>query len=442
MTALIPKSLSVRLLFIFIAGFVLLMSLLRLGVGHSLKNEIQTLQAGSLMRMTHIILERKTQQVNFDRASRIAQRTGMRIHITTQNKRWSSEGVLLDETDYRFSELMHDSFHLKHPKKHHKSPPINIQIAKGIKNNIYKVTTPSATILYEVDNHRGRFGWHFIIIAALFIVGLYLAIRYLFSPVAAIKHVVQEVSQGNFKARINSKRQDELGQLAVQVDNMAGDLDRLISSKRSLLLGISHELRTPLTHAKIATSLIEVDKHRESLLEDILEMENIITDLTEAERLSEDAPLARQVVDINALVNDVINENFSDDTIQFIALENTHFVNIDPIRIKLLVKNLLKNALQYSTENKHAPRVKIELNKQTLVICVIDQGIGIPTDVLDRLVEPFYRIDQARQRETGGFGLGLYLCEAIAKAHLGSLEIHSKEGEGTTVKATLSLIEA
>ena len=437
MTKLLPKSLSVRLLLIFIAGFVLLMSLLRIGVEYSLKSEIQTLQADSLLRLTHIILERKTQQVSFERATRIAQRTGMRIHIRTENKHWSSEGSDLDEKNHTFSNIRHETLHLKR----HKGPPINIQIAKGIKRNIYKVTTPNATLLYEVDSRRGHFGWHLIIIAALFIFGLYLAIRYLFSPIANIKHVVQQVSQGNFKARIDSKRQDELGQLAVQVDKMAGDLDRLISSKRSLLLGISHELRTPLTHAKIATSLIEASKHRETLLEDILEMENIITDLTEAERLSEDMPLARQVVNINELVNGVINESFSHEAINFKSLENSPFVNIDPIRTKLLVKNLLKNALQYSAENKHAPHVKIELTKHTLVIYVIDKGIGIPSDALDRLVEPFYRIDQARQRETGGFGLGLYLCEAITKAHLGSLELQSKEGEGTTVKATLSLAE-
>ncbi len=433
-----PKSLSIRLLLIFIVGFILLLGLLRLGVGHSLKSEIQSLQAGSLMRFTHIILERGTQQVDFKRALRVSERTGMDIHIVTDTKKWSSNGELLDVSKYQFSKI---TFHKFAPQRHknRKRSNIDIKVAKGLKKNIYRVTTENAILYYEVENHRGGFGWYFILIAAVFIIGLYLAIRYLFAPVADIKRVVQEVSRGNFKARTNTKRKDDLGQLAEKVDQMAGEIDRLIESKRSLLLGISHELKTPLTHAKVCTSLMEASKHRDDLIEDIDEMNSIITDLTEAERLSEDAPLARQVVDINDLIDSLINESFADKKITFMPLEGSPFVNIDPIRVKLLVKNLLKNALQYSAENKLTPKISMELDKQYLTIHVIDRGVGMPAHFLDRLAEPFYRLDQARQRKTGGFGLGLYLCNAIAKAHHGSLDIQSKEGYGTTVSAIFSL---
>jgi len=65
----------------------------------------------------------------------------------------------------------------------------------------------------------------------------------------------------------------------------------------------------------------------------------------------------------------------------------------------------------------------------------------MPAELVDRLTEPFYRLDQSRQRETGGFGLGLYLCQAIVKAHHGELLIDSKEGDGTSVTATINLSE-
>jgi len=162
--------------------------------------------------------------------------------------------------------------------------------------------------------------------------------------------VVKEVRQGNFLARTNTHRQDELGELAKQVDNMAEDLDRLIESKRSLLLSISHELRTPLTRAKISSQLLDANKHRESLQDDLGEMENIISELIEAEKLSQATPLARQVVDINELIKEVLAESFTDNGIEFMPLTETSFVNIDPTRIKLLVKNLLKNAVQYSMQ--------------------------------------------------------------------------------------------
>ena len=151
---------------------------------------------------------------------------------------------------------------------------------------------PNGTIFYEVDNPRGQFEWYWVFIAGLFILGLYLAIRYLFSPVADIQRVVTEVRQGNFSARTTTNRKDELGELAKQVDTMAEDLDLLIESKRSLLLSISHELRTPLTRATIVSRLMEDNKHTQSLAEDLGEMETIIAELIEAEKLSQESPLA------------------------------------------------------------------------------------------------------------------------------------------------------
>ena len=432
-----PKSLSVRLLLIFITGFILLLSLLRLGIGHSLKSEIRDLHAMSVIRMTHIILERETLEVNFRRAMRVAQRTGMHVHILTDQRSWSSKGHVLNEKEYQFSAI---KLHHKLPKKH-RHEPVKIEVATGFNVNIYKVTTPKAILLFEIEKRNRNFGWHFILIASLFILLLYLAIRYQFAPVADITRVVREVSQGNFKARTKTRRKDDLGQLANQVNLMAEDIDRLIESKRSLLLGISHELRTPLTRAKVSSSLIEASKYRESLLDDIAEMETIITELTEAEKLSEDSPLARQVTDINSLILEVLNESFSRESITFTPLDETSYVNIDPIRVKLLVKNVLKNAVLHSSEAQLCPEISLKLTQEKLTIKIIDYGTGMPANVLNRLAEPFYRLDQSRQRKTGGYGLGLYLCKAITTAHRGELLISSEEGKGTEVKAILSLTD-
>jgi len=120
-------------------------------------------------------------------------------------------------------------------------------------------------------------------------------------------------------------------------------------------------------------------------------------------------------------------------------LEDAPYLNIDPIRVKLLIKNLLKNAIQYSSEDSAKPKISLSLNNESLTIDVIDLGIGMPADLLDRLTEPFYRLDQARQRETGGFGLGLYLCQAITNAHKGTLTFNSEVGQGTHVTANLAL---
>jgi len=254
------KSLSARLLIIFIVGFIVLISLLSIGVGHSFKNEIRELHARSVLRFTHIILERGTEEVDFNRAARVAQRANINIYIHTAEQKWSSQEQDINENNYRFSSL---PIEISPSRTHRESPPI-IQIADGYKNNIYKIITPKATLFFEIENKRKFLSWHFFVITGFFILFLYLAIRYQFAPVAEIKRVVQQVSQGNFKARVETDRNDDLGQLAQQVNRMAADIDRSMESKRSLLLGISHELRTPLTRAKISSEMLEDNKNRES----------------------------------------------------------------------------------------------------------------------------------------------------------------------------------
>lgn len=428
------KSLSIRLLAIFVISFILLLALMRLGVGHSLKQEIDSLQAGSVMRVTRIILDRES-GINWRRAERVAERIKMDIEIQTPERNWSSNNQSVDIKKLVFKAFDTSKIH-RHPR--HSAP--DIALAKYRGKNIYRVTIPKATIYYTTGLHRGSFGWHFLAIAALFLLGLYIAIRYLFSPVAEIKRVVKEIGDGNFQTRTNVDRSDELGELAQQVDDMSDKISNLMESKRSLLLGISHELRTPITRAKISTELLPKSKHQVAISEDMREMGSIISELIEAEKLSENAGLSRQAVSINELVKDLIRSAFADKGVQFSPLPDDPYVDIDPIRVKLLLKNLLKNALLYTPQDRQKPLIDLALNSTELLISVEDFGVGVDENELSRLIEPFYRSDPSRQRDTGGFGLGLYLCHIIAKAHNGSLNITSELTKGTRVTACLSLV--
>ena len=428
------KSLSLRLLLIFVLGFILLIALLRFGVGHSLKQEINTFHAHSALRMTRIILDRES-GVNWNRAERVAERTRMNLQIQTADRSWASNGEVVDFASSQFKPISLEKLH-RHHKRHR--PEIALAFYKG--KRTYRVSTPKATLYYTIEHYKGRFGGHLLLLAAIFLLGLYAAIRYLFSPVADIKRVVKEIGEGNFTAKTNVHRNDELGELAKQVDLMRDQLAQLIESKRSMLLGISHELRTPITRAKVSSELLPAGKHRDAIAADMQEMESIITELLEAERLSENTSLSRQVVSINQLVNDMLKESFSQEDVDFQPLTDDPFLNIDPIRVKLLLKNLVSNALQYTPVDKPKPQIRLNLSMQQLQICVTDFGMGIESEALSRLTEPFYRPDPSRQRKTGGFGLGLYLCHVIAQAHNGSLKISSELTKGTKVTALLSLV--
>ena len=109
---------------------------------------------------------------------------------------------------------------------------------------------------------------------------------------------------------------------------------------------------------------------------------------------------------------------------------------LDPLRIRLLLRNLISNALQHSESEVV---VNLELKEKSVCISVQDTGAGIASEHIQYLTQAFYRVDDARLRKTGGFGLGLYLCDLIAKAHGGELIINSEVNKGTCVCVELNV---
>ena len=108
---------------------------------------------------------------------------------------------------------------------------------------------------------------------------------------------------------------------------------------------------------------------------------------------------------------------------------------IDNLRVRLLITNLVNNAIRHGEGNPIV--VRVNFSGEFVYLEVEDHGEGIAAEHLSQISEPFYRADSSRQRNTGGFGLGLYLCRLIAKAHGGELIIQSQLGEGTHIKVKL-----
>ena len=117
--------------------------------------------------------------------------------------------------------------------------------------------------------------------------------------------------------------------------------------------------------------------------------------------------------------------------VSFSGLDTEQIVTLDKLRIRLLLTNLLNNAVRHGQGNPID--VQVSFVNESAILEVIDQGEGIADEHLADITEPFYRADSARQRHTGGFGLGLYLCKLIAEAHGGDIHITSELGEGTHI---------
>lgn len=318
------------------------------------------------------------------------------------------------------------------------------------------------------DGHRLEFGlnlagwarrpgvvWITLALLLAATAAAYAYVRRLLRPLDAIRAGAERFGSGQFDRPIvvrHAHAPDELGQLAGTINTMGRDIHQMLEAKRALLLAISHELRSPLTRARLHTELLPEDgpvqPQREALLRDLGEMARLITDLLESERLaSRHAALQREATNLPALAHTVLHELQARHaaaaavTVTVAApgepADAMGALNLDAARVRLLLRNLLDNALRHSVDAARAPVVELSLpGPGQVAIAVRDFGPGVDAAVLPHLAEPFYRPDAARARASGGVGLGLSLCRLVAQAHGGTLVLHNA-APGLCVTATL-----
>jgi len=290
-------------------------------------------------------------------------------------------------------------------------------------------------------------------LAALLLLTLlaWLYVRRLLRPLEDIGAGARRFGSGDFSQPIpqrSSKAQDELSELALTINTMGSDIQRMLEGKRALLLAISHELRSPLTRARLNTELLPetalVNPHRQALLRDLKEMAELITDLLESERLaSEHAALQRELLALGPLAQEVMAEVLAHQpklagTKPLISLNadpQLPLIPLDSARMRLLLRNLLENALRHNVNAQYPIELHLRAVGQGIELEVRDYGPGVPADQLQHLGEPFFRPDTARTRDQGGVGLGLYLCKLVAQSHGGTFAVrNATPGLAVTVR--------
>lgn len=269
----------------------------------------------------------------------------------------------------------------------------------------------------------------------------FLVARRLLNPLKPLIAATVRFKEGDLKHRIDCRNRDEFGDLSRSFNDMAENLSAMIHNKEQLLLDVSHELRTPLTRMRIALELMPDVPRRSDLLDDVREMDVMVNDLLEAHRLQNPyGSLHKERIDLNTLLYQ-ITARFEDRK-PGVKLEQNlvhAHVQADPNRIVSLVRNVIENAVKYSGEQSTPVDVALSVADGNAVITVRDHGPGIPEEDLERVFEPFYRVDKSRTRATGGFGLGLPLCRNIAAAHGGDLTLANAPGGGLMAIVRLPL---
>ena len=424
----IRKSLFFRLLAIFGITVVLFLIIILISL-QSIGNDSDTIETipDYFTRHVESIIEDIGTPPNLSNAMRLASELSWTINIRNPIMEWSSDAQnRLDVDSSQYQESLTSDAEMR---------TINGEDIIRVNRDGYDF------YMYRSAQEEGLFNY-FVLYTALALAALILFLNYfmvnkMLNPVRLLKQGAERIRQGDLSYRVKSNLQDELGELTESINHMADSLQSMLEAKRQLLMAISHELRTPITKAKLRMEFMPESDEKDQLKEDINEIDLLISDLLEAERLNNDhsALVSERVLLANFIRS--IAESFKSNNGEIeieIPVNDLEF-EIDKLRIRLLITNLLNNAVRHGKGN--LINVGVSFSGDRGIIEVKDNGEGISDEHITQITEPFYRADSARQRNTGGFGLGLYLCRLIAQAHGGEMIIVSQEGQGTQITVNL-----
>ncbi len=276
----------------------------------------------------------------------------------------------------------------------------------------------------------------------LFVLLCYLLARQLTSPLRRMQKTIERFGRGDFTARVNSRRADELGQLGRTVDQMAERIESLLKSQRRLLQDISHELRSPLARLGVAVELGrggDADKAFTRIEREADRLNMLVGELIQVTRAEGDPDgLATEPVRLDELVRVIVSD---------VRIEaERHQISLDldvcdaemegnPELLRRAVENIVRNAIRYSPESG---RVQVSLKQSGTLyrIAVRDFGAGVPDDALAHLFDPFYRVEKDRGRTSGGVGLGLAIAKRAVELHHGTMRA-SNQRPGLLVEIEL-----
>ena len=277
----------------------------------------------------------------------------------------------------------------------------------------------------------------------------YLLAAYLTSPIRKLREATQKLAGGNLQTRVAQKvgrRRDELADLAADFDEMAERIESLITSQQRLNSDISHELRSPLARLNVALELAKQKSTAESApLLDRIETEShrlneMISRLLILAKLESGSEMIEPVrVDLAELVREVAEDadfeaQAKGRSVKILADEPSTVMGSENL-LRSAIENVLRNAVRYTAEGTVVDVSLVRQNGHS-VLQVSDHGGGVPDDELANLFRPFYRVGEARERKTGGIGLGLAIAERAIKAHKGTIAARNT-GDGLLVEIRL-----
>jgi signal transduction histidine kinase len=311
----------------------------------------------------------------------------------------------------------------------------------------------SKTALQITYQSIGRF----FIRAGLIAVGIAIILtfflsRRILSPVKALTTAARQFGKGDFSRRVDYQGEGEIGDLARSFNSMAENLEKNEQLRRNMVADVAHELRTPVSNLKgyleaISDGLVKPDEDTiRSLNEEAASLTNLVGDLQEL-TLADAGKLKMtiQPEDISHIEKETVTALQAKAVHKELNIftnlpDELPLVDIDALRIRQVLNNLLNNAVGH-TGKGGSITVTGRYQEDKVFISVADTGEGIPPEHLPMIFERFYRVDKSRTRATGGSGLGLTIAKRIVDAHGGTIKVTSELGKGSTFTFSIPVIK-
>ena len=271
-------------------------------------------------------------------------------------------------------------------------------------------------------------------------------------PIEVVSNMANSMSKGGYNKKIDYESNvNEIDTLINAINNLSYKLEEQEKLRKILTTDISHELRTPLTSIQthleaLIDGIWEADTERLiSVSEEVVRLTSLVNKLSDLSKFeSEKNKLNMTKVNLKKLIKNIVYNNEIRSLEKNISIKldiediNTY---LDKDKISQVITNLLSNAIRYTNNNGN---IQIRAYKENEYIKMIfkDNGIGIPNDSLEHIFERFYRVDKSRSKSTGGIGVGLTIVKSIIDSHNGTIEVKSKENEGSEFIVLLPLIES
>lgn len=252
------------------------------------------------------------------------------------------------------------------------------------------------------------------------------AARRMTAPLGILAEAAERLGRNVEAAPLARSGSVEMARASDAFNQMQFRLRRLIENRTLMLAAISHDLRTQLTLLRLRAEASDESPDRERMLNTIVEMESMLTATLTFAR-DEAGSEARKRVDVSALLTSIVDDMADAGLPASLGhVDETIIIECKPMALRRALTNLIDNAIKYG----NAARVVFRAEGDKVAFTIDDDGPGIPIDQLSRVQQPFHRLEESRNRDTGGIGLGLAITASIAEAHGGELRLANRPEGG------------